>query len=66
MRVEQTLSYIASKLDERQAELEQFLGEGSAKDYPEYQKLCGTIHGLGTAKQIILDHAKRLETEDNE
>ena len=66
MMPEQTLGFIASKLDERRRELEEFLGQGAAKDYPDYQKLCGTIHGLDTAREIILDHAKRLEIEDDE
>jgi hypothetical protein len=66
MIVTQTLGFIASKLDERRTELEQFLGQGSAKDFPDYQKLCGVIHGLDFAKQILIDHVKRLETEDDE
>jgi hypothetical protein len=63
---DQTLGYIASKLDERRTELVEFISLGSIKDFFEYQKLCGVIQGLDTAKQIITDLAKRLETEDDE
>jgi len=63
---DKTLDYIVSKLDERRTEINEFLGQGSAKDYAEYQKLCGVIQGLDTAKQFILDLAKRLETEEHE
>lgn len=66
MITDQTLGYIASKLDERRTELVEFVSLGSIKDFAEYQKLCGVIQGLDTAKQIITDLAKRLETEDDE
>lgn len=66
MNPDQTLVYIVSKLDERRTELVDFVSQGSIKDFPEYQKLCGVIQGLDTAKQIITDLAKRLETDDDE
>lgn len=60
------LEYINSKLDERRIEIEQHLGRGSAKDYPEYQKLCGVIQGLEFAKQTVLDLAQRMEHDEDE
>ena len=60
------LEYIKSKLDERRIEIEQHLGRGAAKNYDEYQKLCGTIQGLGFAKETILDLAQRMETDADE
>jgi hypothetical protein len=44
--------YIKSKLDERRTEIEQHLGRGAAKDYSEYQKLCGVHSGSGFCKGI--------------
>ena len=58
------LEYIESKLSERRIQMLATLGSGVAKDYPEYQRLCGVISGLDYASQIILDLAKRMEKED--
>ena len=60
------LDYINSKLDERRTEIEQHLGRGNAKDYSEYQKLCGIIQGLEFAKQITADLAQRMEKDEDE
>lgn len=64
--IDKTLAYLVSKLEERQKEIQDFLGDGGAKDFPEYQKLCGTIQGLVYASNLITDLAKRLETEEHE
>ena len=38
---------------------------GGAKDYPEYQRLCGVIQGLALAERELLDLAeKRLKSDD--
>ena len=60
------LDYINSKLDERRTEIEQHLGRGTAKDFSEYQKLCGVIQGLDHAKQIVADLAQRMEHDEDE
>jgi hypothetical protein len=60
------LDYINSKLDERRIEIEQYLGRGAAKNYEEYQKLCGVIQGLEFAKQTTLDLAQRMENDADE
>ena len=56
--------YIKTKLDERRIEIEQHLGRGVAKDYSEYQKLCGVIQGLDFAKELAQDLQKRMEKDD--
>ena len=58
--------YIKTKLDERRMEIEQHLGRGAAKDYSEYQKLCGVIQGLDFAKELTQDLQKRMEKDDDE
>jgi hypothetical protein len=63
---DRTLEFIASRLADRRKELQDFLSQGSVKDYSEYQKLCGTILGLDFAKLLIEDHANKLESEDDE
>jgi hypothetical protein len=58
--------YIKSKLDERRRELEEHVGTGNAKDYAEYQKLCGFIQGLEFAKELTIDLQKRMENDEDE
>lgn len=58
------LEYVDSKLNERRKQIEETLASGVAKDYAEYQRLCGVISGLDFATQVILDLAKRLEKDD--
>lgn len=60
-----TFAHINKRLDERRIELQDFIAQGSLKDFNEYHKLCGVIQGLGFAKQIIADLAQRLE-DDND
>jgi len=43
-----------------------WIGSGQAKDYPEYQKVCGEIKGLLFARQEILDLKRKLENSDDE
>lgn len=38
---------------------------GSAKDYAEYQYLCGKIRGLLIAQDLIIDLKERMETSDD-
>jgi len=58
--------YIQSKIDERRTEIEQHLGRGVAKDYSEYQKLCGVIQGLDFAEELTQDLQKRMENDGDE
>jgi len=58
--------YIKSKLDERRTEIEQHLGRGVAKDYSEYQKLCGILQGLDYAKELTQDLQKSMENNEDE
>jgi hypothetical protein len=56
------LSYI----NERRQPLQQALHDGVAKDYAEYQKICGEIRGFTVVEQYLLDLVKRLEREDDD
>jgi hypothetical protein len=40
------------------------LGTGAAKDYAEYQNMCGKIRGLLTAQIELSDLKKNLENSD--
>jgi len=59
-----TLQYIISELNEQRTDLQNSLGDGVAKDFPEYQKICGVIRGLDLAKRLVTDLADRLEKEN--
>ena len=57
---------LIEKLNERERDLLESLGDGSAKDYAAYRELCGHIRGLAEAQILISDLAKKLEKEDDE
>lgn len=38
---------------------------GSCKNFDEYQKLCGVIHGLALAESHLLALAKKVEDSDD-
>ena len=40
------------------------MARGAAKDFPEYQKLCGVIQGYSAIEGYILDLAKTMEHSD--
>ena len=58
------LDHLVQKLNEQIKSLEESLGGGAAKDYAEYQRMCGEITGLLTARLNILDLRKNLENSD--
>lgn len=58
--------YLKTKIGDRRTEIEQHLGRGAAKDFNEYQKLCGFLQGLEFAKELIIDLQKRMENDEDE
>lgn len=62
----QTLNLLGSKLDEKEVELQEFIAQGTLKDFNEYHKLCGFIQGLIFAKEHITGLVTRLEQNDDE
>ena len=55
---------LVQELDDRVKYLKDWLGNGVAKDFVEYQKVCGEIKGLLTARQNITDLKQKLENSD--
>ena len=41
-----------------------WVASGQAKDYADYQRMCGEIHGLLLARQEILDLKQKMENSD--
>ena len=66
MNLSSEFEYLQSKYDDRIKELSSFLAQGTVKDIAEYQRICGVIQGLNIANELLLDLAKRLETDADE
>jgi hypothetical protein len=61
----QVLDYLRGKLQEELKSVEESLAQGVAKDYAEYQNLCGVIRGLLTAQREINDLLRRVKEHDD-
>ena len=62
--IDKYLDHLAQKLNEKAKSLEESLGGGAAKDYAEYQNVCGQIKGLLIAQLEISDLKYRMENSD--
>ena len=62
--IEKVLDRVVQQLNEKVLRLQETVGTGSAKDYSEYQKICGEINGLLTARMFLLDLKQNLENSD--
>lgn len=62
--MDKVLKLLAEKLDDKVAQLQEALGNGSAKDYVEYKAMVGEIKGLLTARLNIQDLQKNFEESD--
>jgi hypothetical protein len=58
------LDHLLKQVSEKVGALEESLGTGVAKDYAEYQRMCGEITGLLTARLYMTDLKKNLENSD--
>ena len=57
----QALTYLRDRLQEEVRQVEESLAQGVAKDYAEYQNLCGVIRGLLTAQREINDLLRKVK-----
>ena len=55
---------ILREIDIQVKNLEENLGTGVAKDYSEYQNICGKISGLLSTRRYIQDLNKQMENSD--
>jgi hypothetical protein len=58
------LEYLSSKIHEELEVIKESLAAGSAKDYAEYQHMCGKYRGLLTAQSNLTDLKERIEKDD--
>jgi hypothetical protein len=62
--IDKYLDRVVQQLDEKVGRLQEAVGGGAAKDFSEYQKMCGEVQGLLTARLYITDLRKALENSD--
>jgi hypothetical protein len=58
------LDVLTIELDKSVVQKRDWVASGQAKDYAEYQRICGEIKGLLFAKQEILDLKQTMEHSD--
>jgi hypothetical protein len=58
------LEAMIDQLEKQVSSIEEWLGSGQAKDYSEYQRMCGEIQGLLSAMQYTSDLKNKLESSD--
>lgn len=63
--IDKTLDILVAQIDDKVARLQETLGAGAAKDYAEYQRMCGEIQGLLTARLNTTDLNKKIEESDD-
>ena len=61
---EKILDHLLKQADEKVRRLEESLGIGEAKDFSDYQRMCGEIKGLLTMRLYITDLKSRMENFD--
>jgi hypothetical protein len=59
----QVLELVQKEIGKMRHDREQYIGYGRAKDYSEYQHVCGVILGLNHADDMIKDFVQRMENE---
>lgn len=62
--MDKTLEVLLKQLRDKREQIVDAVSNNAAKDYSEYQKLCGEIRGLSIAEGFILDLAKKMEFSD--
>lgn len=63
--MDKTLEVLLKQITEKRQQIVEAVSTNAAKDYAEYQKLCGEIRGLSLAEGYILDLLKKLEFSDD-
>lgn len=61
----QIIEYLTTKLSDEIKVIQESLGAGVAKDYAEYQNLCGVIRGLLTAQRELNDLSRKLKEHND-
>jgi hypothetical protein len=60
------IEVILKKISEHEMSMTAALTRGGCKDFGEYQRICGVIHGLSLAKSDIADLQKKIKDYEDE
>ena len=63
--MEKALAIVLDQIKEMRDQIATVVSTSAAKDYAEYQKLCGEIRGLSIAEGYIFDLLKHMEQSDD-
>jgi hypothetical protein len=63
--MDKTLEVLLKQVRDKRDQIVEAVSNNAAKDFSEYQKLCGEIRGLSIAEGFILDLAKNMEYSDD-
>jgi hypothetical protein len=63
--MDKTLEVLLKQVRDKRNQIVEAVANNAAKDFSEYQKLCGEIRGLSLAEGYILDLAKNMEHLDD-
>jgi hypothetical protein len=55
---------LIKQVRDKRDQIVEAVANNAAKDFADYQKLCGEIRGLSLAEGYILDLAKKMEFSD--
>lgn len=59
-----TFDVLVQELDKELVQKRDWIASGQAKDFADYQRMCGEIHGLLIARQEVLDLKQKTELSD--
>lgn len=59
------MEYLNKKIDEQRQMLIGALAQGSAKDFAEYQNMCGKIQGLNTALRELNELSETVRNHED-
>lgn len=62
--MEKAFEIILKQVRDKRDQIVEAVANNAAKDFADYQKLCGEIRGLSLAEGFILDLAKKMEFSD--
>tara|TARA_R110000772_G_scaffold34106_1_gene82949 strand:- start:4118 stop:4312 length:195 start_codon:yes stop_codon:yes gene_type:complete len=62
--IDQALEHLVNNIEEERKAIIDSLGDGSAKDYAQYQNAVGKLRGLLIAQIHIKNLAQHMENDD--
>jgi hypothetical protein len=62
--MDKALEVLLKQVRDKRDQIVEAVANNAAKDFADYQKLCGEIRGLSLTEGYILDLAKKMEYSD--